>query len=377
LAGDWWLAWTKNRAFILTICISVLPWAWVGWERARTAPPDLPYFAPHPQPETSITRILKRETALGLGSEFRGRVATLTGRILPQDVEVSVFTQWGTPDVLAMVATGNSHQAAGLWQDSIPTLLEYNPLQTPPYFVFTRQFFTEWKDVQVRNLVAMRRIEPRLLAAVGVRFVITDRPFDGLQLRQVVHVPVSQDFLTRAGIHAPIQDFDLYLYELNNPNLGQYSPTQVRTDRTASAMLGTLADPSVDLSRTLITADTVPQGLTEAKLEKFQIERGQFHVKAVSSGSSILVLPMEFSRCLHIARAAPDLKVVRLIRADLLMTGVLFEKSLDVTLFYRNGPFTNSNCRLEDAADMKAIEIGNAFEHHPEFMPKHVPNYEF
>jgi hypothetical protein len=356
--------------FVLSLGIMIVPWGYVLWQQTHAAPPDLPYFAPHPQSETAITRILKAEAALTPGSEFRGRVATLTGRIFPQSANVSALTLWGVPDSFAMRTTGNSHQGAGLWQDSIPTLFEYNPLQTPPYFAFTRRFFTEPGDVQIRNLVAMRRIDPRLLAAVGVRFIITDKPYAGLHLREVLEVPVSQELLARHGVRVPIEDFKLYLYELGNANLGQYSPTEVRSIKTAGGMLEALADQSLDLSYTLVTEDDVPTGLVPAELQAFRVGRGQFTVQAVSSGRSVLLLPMEFSRCLGVKTNDSSTRNLRLIRADLIMTAVVFEDSIDATISYRSGPFVSSTCRLRDAADMKVLDIGNAFKDHQEFLPK-------
>src|SRR5262249_7005657 len=44
-------------------------------------------------------------------------------------------------------------------------------------------------------------------------------------------------------------------------------------------------------------------------------------------------LPIEFSRCLNLAGGTP-----RLFRADLLLTGVLFERQLDARISF--GPFT-------------------------------------
>jgi hypothetical protein len=151
---------------------------------------------------------------------------------------------------LAMRATGNTHSAAGLWQDQIPALLEYDPLMTPAYFALCRFFFTEPIDQQWRNEVMFRRIGTRLLAAVGVRFVVTDAPFEGdALLRQTVDVPVASDAFQRVGINYPVPEFKLYLYELKRPNVGNYSPTQVAPASNASAILGRLADPSTDVRR--------------------------------------------------------------------------------------------------------------------------------
>src|SRR5262249_49751409 len=118
----------------VAIAIAALPWIYTAVARSRTQPPDVPLYEPHPQAETAITKILKNQVALKPGKSFRGRVATLTGRIFPETTNVSMATLAVVPDILAMRATGNAHSYAGLWQDSIPTLLEVNPLMTPAYF---------------------------------------------------------------------------------------------------------------------------------------------------------------------------------------------------------------------------------------------------
>ena len=75
--------------------------------------------------------------------------------------------------------------------------------------------YREPADLQIRNIVAMRRIDPQRLAAVGVRFVTTDHPYEGeLRLRQTLDIPVSEAYLKRAGIVKKMTDFSLYLYEL-------------------------------------------------------------------------------------------------------------------------------------------------------------------
>jgi hypothetical protein len=356
-------------ALLLPWIIAMAPWPYIQYAHSRSDPPDLRYYEPHPQPETPITRILKDETALSPGSRFRGRVAGLTGRIFPTSANVSTETLWFTPNLAAMFATGNTHDAAGLWQDSVPTLLEPNPLMTPAYFAFTRLFFTEPGDVQIRNWVAMRRIDPRLLAAVGVRFVVTDAEVDGLRPREMLPVSIAESRLERAGLPARLGRFVLYLYELPDVNVGQYSPTETRLLATAADTVDALADSRTDLSRTLLASESMPGPLSPATLHEFVIERGAFRVRAASDGRSVLVLPLEFSRCLHLASRGEPAPSVRLFRADLLLTGVLFERTLDATLVYRTGPLVDSRCRLRDRADMEAIGMQHVFERRPQFAP--------
>jgi hypothetical protein len=261
------------------------------------------------------------------------------------------------------MATGNFHDGPGLWQDNIPTFVEFHRLLSPARFVFSRYFFFDettggWKP------------ELRLLRALGVRFIITDLPVEGLPLRAQVEVatPPSAHALLLLSSKPAFESFQLYLYELDNVNFGQYSPIEFRRAADASSMLAFLADSSVDPGRKVVTAESLSGSLAKAQLELFQINRDGYRVRARSKGESALLLPLEFSRCLRTAsriQAAPP----RLIRADLLMTMVVFERELDADITFRTGPFGASSCRSEDAADMHAIRLRNAFDLRPSLRP--------
>src|SRR5262249_40606818 len=105
--------------------------------------------------------------------------------------------------------------------------------------------------------------------------------------------------------------------------------------------------------------------LTEAELELFTIGRDQYRVRANSAGRSILLLPVEFSRCLKISDVAGG--APRLFRADLMLTGVLFERQLDAQISFHTGPFHNWRCRLDDLADSNNIGMRDAFQDRPAF----------
>jgi hypothetical protein len=64
------------------------------------------------------------------------------------------------------------------------------------------------------------------------------------------------------------------------------------------------------------------------------------------------ILPIEFSRCLNLAGGTP-----RLFHADLLLTGVLFERQLDARISFHNGPFHNSRCGFDDLADSNRVAM--------------------
>jgi hypothetical protein len=333
-----------------------------------------PFFLSYPQAETPITSILKREISLKFDRQFRGRVADFIGGSLPDSND---FQIWHYLRYFSLYETGNTHGAVGLWQDAIPTLTEYNQLITPAYFVFMRHFFTHPNDVQTRNRVEMRHINPRLLAAIGVRFVITDIPGDGeLRLRSklLVHAPEHRRETFGAPLMFRDHKFFLHLYEVPGTNVGQYSPTLLRRADNAASVLKALDSPDLDLALTVVTSEALPEGLVPAQLQEFSIGRGNVHVRATSLGRSMLLLPLEFSHCLTLSAATGKdaTSNARLLRADLVLTGLVFERAVDANIRYFTGPFANSTCRLKDRTESIEMDIANVFRDQPEFFPNLV-----
>ena len=325
--------------------------------------PAFLFATPLPQSESAITHILKSEIKLSRDQPFRGRVAVMTGRIFPEKRE---WQHYSLVHYFAQFATGNLHDGPGLWQDDVPTLMESNTLMTPASFVFLRTFLTNPDDSQYRTIVGMRRIDPRILKIIGVRFVITDLPISGATLRAQIPIPVSSKALQLLGFsYRDLDRFDLYLYEFDGVNLGQFSPTETKLAANANQALGYLADGEVALDRTVVVDEPLSGPLTEAELELFTIGRDQYRVRANSVGRSILLLPVEFSRCLKISDVAGG--APRLFRADLMLTGVLFERQLDAQISFHTGPFHNPGCRLEDLADSNNMGMRDAFQDRPDF----------
>jgi hypothetical protein len=81
------------------------------------------------------------------------------------------------------------------------------------------------------------------------------------------------------------------------------------------------------------------------------VVRGGLHVSGRSDGTSLVVLPQQFSNCLR----ADDARV-RLVRANLIMTGIIFSGAVDTDISFDYGIFS-PGCRRADFADMKQLGI--------------------
>jgi hypothetical protein len=297
------------------------------------------YGFPFPPKATAITDILAQETGLRPGTIFRGRTANVTGRSIDGDVD---WLDLHTNDYHLELSAGNEMRLVGLNYFGIPSLFEYTPTISPFFYAVTSRLLALPADKQMRNVMVLREIDPRILAMLGVRFVLTDRKYEG---------PVS----VRAV--EPTKEGTLFLYEIAKPGLGDYSPTAVSKIATAPQIVARLADPQFDPTHEVI-AD-VPgdvNGLVPAHNAYLTFGGGSLRLHAESDGRSIVLVPLEFSRCLE-TRALENEKPL-LFRANLVETGVLFSGRLDTTLSLRTGPFLNPTCRLRDFFEARALQIG-------------------
>jgi hypothetical protein len=297
------------------------------------------YGFPYPPESTPITNILSRETGLQLGSAYLGRTADMIGRSIARDVDW--LDLHGIDGVLAG-ATGNELRLVGLHYFGIPGQFQYTPTISPFMYALSSRLLALPGDKQMRNIMVLRDINPRLLAMLGVRFVLTDRAYDG-------------PAILRATV--PTKDRTLFLYEIAKPNVGDYSPTTVTRMTTASEIIARLADPNFDPAREII-ADVASNanGLVPVRNARLSFFGASLRLQAESDGRSILLLPLEFSRCLE--AAAVEYEKPLLFRANLVETGVLFSGHLDTMLSIRTGPFLDPACRLWDLLDARALRVG-------------------
>ncbi|HXM81111.1 MAG TPA: hypothetical protein VN929_04195 [Burkholderiales bacterium] len=331
------------RAFhaVVVAALLCLPWALLKHLNPGFVQTSNSLGLVKPPAETEIVSMLRKEVGLQPGSLFTGRVATLTGQNLDRPVN---WHDLNGLDSEILSHGGNSHQSTGLWWYGIPTLFELSSLITPPFFLITREFLERPGDLQMRNAILLRQFDPRVLRALGVRFVITDAPIKGratLRVRQ--EMPTSTKH---------------YLYELNGVNRGDYSPTRVEAIPDVTKTIAALSDTSFDFARTAIVETPLQVELVHAKSGQVHVEPGYLRLSATSKGTSLLVLPFEFSHCLSLEPSGVDAdKDARILRVNLLQAGILFTRKLDATLTYFTGPFRNSGCRIEDRRDMDRLGI--------------------
>jgi hypothetical protein len=141
------------------------------------------------------------------------------------------------------------------------------------------------------------------------------------------------------------------VYEIPHPNLGDYSPTIAMTAETGAAAAAIMIQPNFDFTRQVVLSTATDRSLVPARNMQMSLIRGGLHVSGHTDGTSLVVLPQQFSHCLRARDAS-----VRLVRANLMMTGMIFSGEIDTDIIFDYGLFT-SRCRWADISDVKKLEM--------------------
>lgn len=234
----------------------------------------------------------------------------------------------------------------GLWEMGVPTLEDNNHLVTPPYYFLFSRVLARPQDFQSRNWTLCTKANPNLMAALGTRMIVTDQSLENPRC-QKIYEQSNQD------------DIPLSVYELSDPNLGNYSPAKLIHLEKAPEILAEMAKEDFAFKETAVVSksEKIPD-LVPADYGELFYERGGFRVRGSSRGWSLLVLPVQFSNSLEIMECqGTHPKDVRLLRVNLLQTGILFQGTVHAKVAHRFGPFRGIWGRLKDIEDWQNLGI--------------------
>jgi len=315
---------TRNRAarYLTTAIVTtvLLVGAIQSW-------PQPPTVAPFPDKLPPQWEFVRSHTSLIDNPRFRGRTAVIrqmeqSGIVAPE--------RFFSPEVTILAG--------------IPMLNHYSHLQTPTGLEFSQRFLFREGDPQSRNNPGFRQINPRILQLLGVRFIVTDskQSFVGYE-------PVF-NWREQRGPSVVV----VHILESSTYNDASFSPTKVLLTDTLREGLDLLGDRSVDLRTTVVTDEDDLGSLSKADKASLDYVEGDLRVQGSSISRSLLVIPVEFSRCWTITPRNRSSTDVRLLRVNVLQMGVLFSGNLDADLRYRFWPMRNSDCRAKDLHDHRA-----------------------
>ena len=287
----------------------------------------VPYWHEDWTDEPELRQFLSNNIGLSVGHQFRGSAFFYTFQ----------YNEFLTLD--------------NLWVDHVPTANEYSQLITPQAIYFIHQLFK-------RNLsVDLNWFRPWINTAGG-SFALLFRTFPALGVRYVggfeqFHVAGMEELRSvsfpRRGPRSPPGQW--VIYEIPNVNLGNYSPTEVTSVRSAAEIVASLGAANFDFTRQVVLSTEIHDRLVPARETKLSVIRGGLHFSGHSDGASLVVLPLQYSNCL---RARDDR--ARLVRTNLIMTGVIFSAAVDTDILFDYGIFS-PKCRRADFADMKQLGI--------------------
>jgi hypothetical protein len=296
----------------------------------------------YPPKPSAISEFLRNSVGLIPEHDFNGRVVTITG------VDGTSWDDAFRYDLKLIQALGNDHRTIGMWFYNIPTLIEFSHAIRPLLFAVTKAFLSGDYDSQQLNILNFRKANIAVLRLLGVRYLVTDSqtPIEGT--KRILAMPI------------PGSSSSLALDELPNPNLG-VSPTKIVIESGKEA-LRMLSDSNFDFAATAIVSQKIQTQLTAASGVQVAVERGKLRIEATSMGNSLIIIPFQYSHCLHAVSRSSG-QELPLMRSDFLLTGLLFNGRLDADIEYRQGPFVGELCGLYDLhEDRQALGSGRSVE---------------
>ena len=298
--------------------------------------------------ETPIVRHLRQEIGLRRGSAFRGVAATYLGNDLAMEQPFGKAHRYGkiwNSELCFRWVTGNAHQNTGLWTFGIPTYDDYAHGITKPLMTFTSEVLTDRKTQFWVNMIRAYELVPDIMRMLGVRFVLSDAAIDMPGFTEVEHMEVT-------GEGTPIRPdppVNLFLYELAGANRADWSPVDVTVLKDNRALVDALRQHQASLRERVFLSTDPPRPLTDLaamRRGRLSFDRNEFRFQGEAAGWSLALLPLQFSHCWsQTGKGDPD---VHLLRANYLLTGLLFKGTVDVRYKFDFGPW-RSQCRIADA----------------------------
>jgi hypothetical protein len=292
-----------------------------------------------PETTSEPAKIQSRELAVKSGDEYKGKGLMLLG------MKNTGTAHWG----LDFFPVLHFKYRAGLGNDlmndaktfGIPIANEYGHWISPPMLaLFTAAFYKpeDWID---RAAQAPRAFRPNLARLLGVSLVISDEALPG------------EAELYRGSE----QGHPLYIHRIAASNTGKYSPIRTVVARDAREILDHLQAPGFDGQALAIIETALETDLVTAERTSVSLHIGpKIHVESYSAGTSLLVLPFDYSHCLEVKGGG----VERIVPVNLAQTGLIVRGRVSVDLAYRYGLAKGTSCRKRDLERIRRLNLEEA-----------------
>jgi hypothetical protein len=311
---------------------------------AFTRPANLTDLYNEPWPhEPDLARFLVDNIAQDVGKTFRGAVLFY---LSDYAIHVTIVN---------------------LWARSVPTVSEYSQLVTPQSVYFNASVLkSDGRHLALNAFNPVASPSPdvfsKVLPMLGTRYyAVGDHQVAGVHdfiglANQIGKALASQSghpvvTLPQGAHHNVTAAARWHVYEVPHPNVGDYSPTIAMTAETGAPAAAMMAQPDFDFTRQVVLSTAIDKSLVPARKMQMSLIRGGLHVSGQSDGTSLVVLPQQFSHCLRARDGS-----VRLVRANLMVTGVIFSGEIDTDIISDYGLFT-PRCRWADISDIKKLKM--------------------
>jgi hypothetical protein len=292
-----------------------------------------------PKFDSAPATIMRNELALSSGDQFKGKAVVLVGM---EKKEPTMWQESSFP-VLWYKFRGafgndlmNDMEVAG-----IPVANEYGHWISPPMLALFAAAFYRPDDYIDRAAQAPRVFRPNLARLLGVSLVVSDRALPGeieLYRGQADNHPV-------------------YLHRVAGSNLGQYSPTRTVVAANAARILDYLQAEDFDGRELAVVEGPVEQNLVPSERVSVTFHKGpRIHIETRSRGTSLLVLPFDYSHCLEVEGQGLD----RMIPVNLSQTGLIVRGKVSLDIAYRYGLVKGTSCRKDDLQRIRKLDLEEA-----------------
>ena len=246
---------------------------------------------------------------------------------------------------------GRTTSLISYWINGYRTLEENNHLTNPFYVYFFRSLFMRNKDYYGTNGNYFTRPQAHLYAMLGVQYLFTDHVSDYGFADQML-----------------LDDEQFFLHTIDGFNFGQYSPTKFHYVSDAKTAIKIMEENNFDASKLVLVHENTKNFLSKYELVSSHYGEidyidNEVIFEATSSGTSLNVLPMLFSNCLV---AEDD---YRLVRVNLILTGIIFEKQIRTKLDFKGPPFRNK-CLSDDIAEIAEFDLKSNYFPYPKMYDK-------
>lgn len=282
-----------------------------------------------------ITEFLKSRNSVKPGSAFNGYiddyyVPSTRGR----DINDEVIQFWSSN----WYRLGSGHKLFAWSVFDLPILTQYSPYIKPLYFYFFSSFLNYPIDRHVVNYISITQPDFKIMRLMGLKYLVSNK-----------------DLVHDGDIRKVFQWDDFRVFEILDTNLGNFSPLYAKVASSAKETIQIISQPDFDPKMKVVVYDiSVERDLVQAKEVSLKFEVGGFRVSAESSGTSLLVLPIQFTHCFKYKLLNGD-ATVKLIRVNLWQTGIVFSNNVDISVHLLQWPRATPECQRQDLSDSRSL----------------------